>query len=184
MVGWESCMKPDRYHCDGMLRCKILPFAAVMDPRQLARFKNEAQAAATLDHPNIVSVYAIGCDRGVHYFAMQFIAGQTLAEVIRDLQQREAYPPRVDGTRPPSVTSSLASSATATRNQHLASRNAAHFRFGPHGTPATGIAFHPAAGKCFSSFPLNCPTGDPGRRTRSIMLISMASCTATSSPAT
>lgn len=68
---------------------KVLPFAAMLDPRQLTRFKNEAQAAATLDHPNIVSVYAIGCDRSVHYFAMQYVAGQTLAEVIRDLRQRD-----------------------------------------------------------------------------------------------
>ncbi|HEV3003478.1 MAG TPA: protein kinase, partial [Pirellulales bacterium] len=45
---------------------KILPFAAVVDPRQVARFKNEAQAAAQLDHPHIVDVIAIGCERGVH----------------------------------------------------------------------------------------------------------------------
>lgn len=71
---------------------KVLPFAAVMDARQLCRFKNEAQAAATLDHPNIVSVYSIGSDRSVHYFAMQYIEGQTLAEVIRDLRQSTGLP--------------------------------------------------------------------------------------------
>jgi len=61
---------------------KVLPFAAVLDPKQLQRFKNEAQAAASLDHPNIVHVYSVGCERAVHFYAMQYIEGQTLAEVI------------------------------------------------------------------------------------------------------
>lgn len=61
---------------------KILPFAAVLDPRHLQRFKNEALAAANLDHPNIVDVYGVGCDRGIHYFAMRFIAGATLADLL------------------------------------------------------------------------------------------------------
>src|SRR6516162_1354863 len=65
---------------------KVLPFAAALDARQLQRFKNEAQAAAQLHHSNIVPVYAVGCERGVHYYAMQFIDGQTLAAVIRDLR--------------------------------------------------------------------------------------------------
>lgn len=66
---------------------KVLPFAAAMDSKQLQRFKNEAQAAAHLHHQNIVPVYAVGCERGVHYYAMQFIEGQTLAEVIRELHE-------------------------------------------------------------------------------------------------
>ncbi len=65
---------------------KVLPFAAVLDGRQLQRFHNEAQAAALLHHPQIVPVYGVGCERGVHYYAMQLIDGTTLAHVIR--QQR------------------------------------------------------------------------------------------------
>ncbi len=68
---------------------KVLPFAAVLDQRHLKRFKNEAQAAAGLHHTNIVPVYGVGCERGVHYYAMQYIEGQTLAEVIRDLRRIE-----------------------------------------------------------------------------------------------
>jgi tetratricopeptide (TPR) repeat protein/tRNA A-37 threonylcarbamoyl transferase component Bud32 len=65
---------------------KVLPFAAVLDPRYLQRFKNEAQAAAHLHHTNIVPVYAVGCDRGVHYYAMQFIEGPTVAGLIDELK--------------------------------------------------------------------------------------------------
>jgi serine/threonine protein kinase/Tfp pilus assembly protein PilF len=65
---------------------KVLPFAATLDARQLRRFKNEAQAAAQLHHNHIVPVFAVGCDRGVHYYAMQFIDGRTLAQVIADLR--------------------------------------------------------------------------------------------------
>lgn len=61
---------------------KILPFAAALDSRHLQRFKTEAQAAAQLHHTNIVPVYAVGCEQGTHYYAMQFIEGQTLASVI------------------------------------------------------------------------------------------------------
>src|SRR5262245_20709446 len=61
---------------------KVLPFAAVLDPKHLQRFKNEAMAAANLRHPNIVPVHGVGCDRGVHYYAMQYIEGQSLAAAI------------------------------------------------------------------------------------------------------
>ena len=42
----------------------------------------EAQAAAQLSHPNIVQIYAIGEDDGVHYFAMEYVKGRSLGEVI------------------------------------------------------------------------------------------------------
>ncbi len=62
---------------------KILPFAAGLDSRHLQRFKTEAQAAAQLHHTNIVPVFAVGCEQGTHYYAMQYIEGQTLAAIIR-----------------------------------------------------------------------------------------------------
>ncbi|QDT50184.1 Tyrosine-protein kinase MasK [Symmachiella dynata] len=65
---------------------KILPFAAVLDPRQLQRFKIEAQAAAGLHHPHIVPVHSVGTDRGVHYYAMQYVDGQDLATVLKQLR--------------------------------------------------------------------------------------------------
>ena len=61
---------------------KVLPFAAAIDDKQITRFKNEAQAAAQVDHPNIVPVFAIGEEQGVHYFAMQLIGGQSLSQLL------------------------------------------------------------------------------------------------------
>ncbi len=65
---------------------KVLPFAAVLDRRQLRRFENEAHAAAQLHHANILPVHGIGCERGVHFYAMQLVEGPTLADVVRELQ--------------------------------------------------------------------------------------------------
>ncbi|MEM9659258.1 MAG: serine/threonine-protein kinase, partial [Planctomycetota bacterium] len=73
---------------------KVLPFAAVMDEKAITRFKNEARAAGTLHHENIVPVHAVGNDRGVYYYAMALIDGLTLARVIDELKQRV-----VDGGR-------------------------------------------------------------------------------------
>ena len=79
---------------------KVLPLAGALDPRQLQRFRTEAQAAAQLHHTNIVPVYAVGYERSVHFYAMQFIEGQSLAEVIQELRQTsgrdeaEEKPPR------------------------------------------------------------------------------------------
>ena len=66
---------------------KVLPFAAAIDPRRLQRFKTEALAAAHVQHEKIVPVHAVGCERGVHYYAMQFIEGQSLAGLIADLRR-------------------------------------------------------------------------------------------------
>jgi len=68
---------------------KVLPFAAALDAKQLQRFQNEAQAAAQLHHTNIVPVYAVGCERGVHYYAMQLIEGQNLADLIVAMRPSE-----------------------------------------------------------------------------------------------
>ena len=91
---------------------KVLPYAAVLDPRQLQRFKNEAMAAASLDHPGIVHVHAVGCERGVHFYAMQFIEGNTLSKVIEHLKKptqpvrsasKDSHPDPVPSTLDPQL---------------------------------------------------------------------------------
>lgn len=49
----------------------------------LKRFEREAQASASLAHPNIVQVYDTGEDYGVHYIAMEYVKGKPLSELIR-----------------------------------------------------------------------------------------------------
>lgn len=66
---------------------KLLPLTSVLDPRQLTRFHQEAEAAASLQHPNIVPVFAVGCERGIHYYAMQHV---TLLQTQSCEQSRRA----------------------------------------------------------------------------------------------
>ncbi|MFO0907559.1 MAG: protein kinase [Isosphaeraceae bacterium] len=84
---------------------KVLPFAAALDPRQRQRFQLEAQAAAHLHHPHIVPVFAVGRDRGIHYYAMQFIEGQSLAAFVRDYRRLAAHEESGDGS--PSSTAAV-----------------------------------------------------------------------------
>jgi serine/threonine protein kinase len=72
---------------------KVLPLAATFDARQLQRFQQEAQAAAHLHHANIVPVYGVGCQRGVHFYAMQLVEGQSLDVVVRQLRQEAGMDP-------------------------------------------------------------------------------------------
>jgi serine/threonine protein kinase len=72
---------------------KVLPFAAALDPRQLKRFKNEALATASLHHEHIVPVYFVGCERGVHFYAMQYIEGVSLAAIIAELRRQAGLGP-------------------------------------------------------------------------------------------
>lgn len=87
---------------------KVLPISAALDARQRQRFQNEAQAAALLHHSNIVPVYAVGCERGMHFYAMQLIEGRSLAEVIAEWKAREtalANPSQGSPTAPNHVVS-------------------------------------------------------------------------------
>ena len=57
-------------------------------PRARERFQRETEAVARLQHPGIASIYTVGEENGLPYFAMELVAGCTLAEVIRALQGR------------------------------------------------------------------------------------------------
>jgi serine/threonine protein kinase len=69
---------------------KVLPTHALLSAEQRERFRREARAAALLHHSNIVPVFGVGQDCGVHFYAMQFIHGQSLDRVLRELRQHGA----------------------------------------------------------------------------------------------
>ncbi len=68
---------------------KVLRQQFAADPEFLARFRQEAHAAAALTHPNIVHVYDVGETGGQQYIVMEYVAGPTLKQII---QQRGALP--------------------------------------------------------------------------------------------
>ncbi len=68
---------------DRVVALKILPPDLGRDPERLFRFEREARLASSLNHPNIVVIYDIGVDGGVHYIAMEHVEGETLFETIR-----------------------------------------------------------------------------------------------------
>ena len=63
---------------------KVLKDEFSNDAEFIKRFQVEAQSAASLSHPNIVSIYDVGNEDGLHYIVMELIKGKTLKEVIRE----------------------------------------------------------------------------------------------------
>ena len=66
---------------------KVLPKQLLGDSSRQARFEREARAAARLHHTNIVPVFGVGAENGLHYYAMQYIHGLGLDEVLRELKR-------------------------------------------------------------------------------------------------
>jgi eukaryotic-like serine/threonine-protein kinase len=71
---------------------KVLQSQYVRDQSFLLRFKREAQAAASLSHPNVVAVYDTGSEDGTHFIVMEYVEGRTLKDVVR--QEGPLYPAR------------------------------------------------------------------------------------------
>ena len=115
---------------------KVLPFAAAIDPRRIRRFQVEAQAAAHLHHPHIVAIFAVGCDRGVHYYAMQFIEGRTLATVIDDLNRTGGF--AVDAEAGGLVAAGDVPTAAVSAGPHSPGRSSGDFAAATSSSTITG----------------------------------------------
>ncbi len=63
---------------------KVLPVAFVTDPERVARFEQEARAAAALNHPNILAVHDIGTTDGAPYLVSELLVGRTVRELLRE----------------------------------------------------------------------------------------------------
>jgi serine/threonine protein kinase len=63
---------------------KVLPSGFAADPDRLRRFTQEAQAAAALNHPNILAIYHVGDEDGAPYIVSELLEGETLRDRLRD----------------------------------------------------------------------------------------------------
>ena len=76
----------DRFGRRVALKALSLPLSLAPDQRlaTVARLKREARAIATLSHPNVVTIFDIGEERGQHFLVMEFLEGETLRERLND----------------------------------------------------------------------------------------------------
>ncbi len=92
---------------------KVLPRHSLLDPKKLARFQREAQAAAGLHHSNIVPVFGVGEDDGLHYYVMQLIPGQGLHEVLARLRRGVSWPEIMSRAEPATAANLSGTTASA-----------------------------------------------------------------------
>ncbi len=72
---------------DRIVAFKTLPRALKDDPSALENLIKEAQTAAKLNHPNIVTIYDIGEEGGNYFLAMEYVEGKTLAQVLKQIKK-------------------------------------------------------------------------------------------------
>ena len=73
---------------DRLVALKILPAHFVADRDRTTRFKREARALSSLNHPNLLTIYEVGEADGLHFIAMEFVDGQTLSSLREGLSLR------------------------------------------------------------------------------------------------
>lgn len=76
--GMAAVIKAQDLDLGRVVALKILPPDMATDPENISRFKQEARAAAKLDHENVARVYYCGDDQGLHFIAFEFVEGDNL----------------------------------------------------------------------------------------------------------
>jgi eukaryotic-like serine/threonine-protein kinase len=69
---------------DRIVAVKTIGAGVLAGDEAITRFQQEATMAASLNHPNIVAIHEVGQFQGQHYFAMEYVAGPTLAQVVKE----------------------------------------------------------------------------------------------------
>jgi uncharacterized RDD family membrane protein YckC/predicted Ser/Thr protein kinase len=87
-LGWDTSLERP-------VALKVLDAEIGRDPELLARFTREARAQARLRHPNVTQIYFIGEDRGINFFAMEYVEGRPLDRALAD-GERVPWPDAVE----------------------------------------------------------------------------------------
>ena len=101
---------------------KVLSFHGLLPATHLERFRREARAAACLHHANIVPVHGVGEHQGVHYYAMQFIQGRALDEVLKEVKRLRCH------EEPLSIATAPTSGSSASGAELTTQPDAQYFR--------------------------------------------------------
>ncbi len=80
--GFAAVYKAVDTTLDRVVALKVLAPHLLWDPTFVQRFQREAKVAANLDHSNIVTIHEVGQIEGVYFFAMQFLEGRTLSQIL------------------------------------------------------------------------------------------------------
>ncbi len=134
---------------------KVLPDRRILAPNQLERFIREAKAAALLHHTNIVPVFGVGSNDGVHYYAMQYIEGQGLDAVLAEVRRLRRGAPGPLGNETAPVSALVTSVARALLADHFRGPAVPTEEAAPSGAITEGTA--PPA-------PPSPPAAEPGGR--------------------
>ncbi len=81
--GMGAVYKAEHRRMKRIVALKMLPDAMMKDPAAAARFQREVEAAAKLEHPNIVAAFDADNANGVHLLVMQYVAGTDLAALVK-----------------------------------------------------------------------------------------------------
>jgi len=81
--GMGAVYKARQPSLDRFVAVKVLPRSLARDASFVERFTREARDAAAISHPNIIQVFAVGQEKGFQYIAMEFVEGESLADVLK-----------------------------------------------------------------------------------------------------
>src|SRR5262249_15134477 len=109
-------------------------------PNYLARFQREARSAARLHHTNIVPIFAVGEHAGLPYYAMQFIDGIGLDQVLKEVVRLRRHDRGLSGTDDASGDGDSSTNASAT----MVAVSLVTGRFAPASSSGSGAAGPPA----------------------------------------